>query len=342
MAGGIILAAFVFATFSFYFYQVFSTPNLQVQKQERYLLIPTGATYQTVLDSLTQHKIVHDGLSFSFLAKLLGYQEAVKPGRYLIRPNMSNYALIRTLRAGRQTPVKLTFSPTRLLKDLPAKLCRQLEADSVEFARLVTDPKTVARYGFDTTTVMCMFIPDTYEIYWNTSAPELLERIHREYKAFWNPERTRKADAIGFTPIQVSVMASIVEAEQNKKNDEKPRIAGLYVNRMNARETNGRLQADPTVIFALRDFSIRRVLYVHTTVDSPYNTYRRKGLPPGPINSPPPSALDAVLNYEKHDYLYMCAKADFSGYHAFANNYEEHKVNAALFQAALNARNIMR
>jgi UPF0755 protein len=181
-----------------------------------------------------------------------------------------------------------------------------------------------------------MFLPNTYELYWNTSADELLERLNKEYKKFWTQERINKAEALNFTPVQVSVLASIVEAE-TKKNDEKPRVAGVYINRLN---TNMPLQADPTLVFALRNFALKRVLKVHMEVDSPYNTYRYTGLPPGPINLPSLSAIDAVLNSEKHNYLYFSAREDFSGYHNFAENFNDHLKNARLYQKALNAANI--
>jgi UPF0755 protein len=342
LAGVIIFVSLILATFSFYFYQVAKAPNLQVEKEDRYLLIPTGATYRTVIDSLKATQILHDELSFSFLAKLLKYQENVRPGRYLIERNMSNMKAIRMLRAGRQTPAKVTFTNIRLKEALPGKICRNLEADSTKFSALINDSAVVAKYGFDTTSIMCMFLPNTYEMYWNTSADELLDRMHEEYTHFWTEARKQKAAAIGFTPIQVSILASIVEAEQSKWADERPRIAGLYLNRMKASETDHKLQADPTLIFAMKDFTIKRVLNVHKQVNSPYNTYKYKGLPPGPINLPSIQSIDAVLNYEKHDYLYMCAKEDFSGYHNFAVTYDEHLKNARLFQAALNARNIMK
>jgi UPF0755 protein len=339
LGGIIIVGSVLFATFSFYLYQILLTPNVRVEKDEFYLLIPTGATYKTVIDSLRKNKIVEDELSFNFLAKVLGYQDKVLPGRYLIGRRMTNSALLRILKSGKQTPVQVVFNSVRLKEMLPGKLCKNLEADSTEFRRLLDDPEICRRFGLDTTTIVCMFIPNTYEIYWNTTAGELLERMHREYENFWNEDRLAKAKAIGFSPVQVSVLASIVGSETNKA-DEKPRIAGVYINRMKSPETGFKLQADPTVIFALRDFTIKRVTKNHLTVNSPYNTYRNRGLPPGPINTPALSSLDAVLNYEKNDYLFFVVKADFSGYHVFTHNYEEHLQNARLYWEALNLRNI--
>jgi UPF0755 protein len=337
--GLFITIAFLLITFTFYFYQVTQTPNLQVDKPDTYVYIPTGATYATVMDSLKARQIIQDELSFSFLAKLLKYQERVRPGRYRISQDMGNLRAIRMLRAGLQEPVKVTFNNVRLKEDLPPRICRNLEADSVKFRQLINDPEVAGKLGFDTVTIMTMFLPNTYELYWNTSAEELLTRMHREYKRFWNEKRLAKAKAIGFTPAQVSVLASIIEAETNK-NDEKPRMAGVYINRLTAEETNRRLQADPTLKFALKNFGIKRILNVHKETDSPYNTYKYAGLPPGPINLPSTASLNAVLNYEKSDYLYFCAKDDFSGYHAFAVTYADHLANARLYQAALDKRNI--
>jgi UPF0755 protein len=325
------------ATFSFYFYQIVKTPNLQVDKQDTYLYVPTGATYETVLDSIQKRDIVHDIMSFRLLAKMLDYPEAVKPGRYLIKKNTGNRSAILMLRAGRQSPVKLTFNNIRLKEELAGRLTRHLEADSATFNKLINDKEVTSQYGFDTTTIMCMFLPNTYEMYWNTSAEKLLERMYKEYNSFWTEERIQKAKALNFTPAQVSILASIVQAEQAQKADERPRVAGLYINRLH---TGMPLQADPTLVFGLKNFGLKRVLKVHMEVDSPYNTYKYTGLPPGPINLPSISSLDAVLNHEKHEYIYMCAKEDFSGYHRFAANYDEHLKNARLYQKALNAANI--
>jgi UPF0755 protein len=337
LAAGILFVSIMLATLSFYFYQVAKAPNLQVKREDRYLLIPTGASYQTVIDSLKKNDMLRDELSFSFLAKLLDYQEGVKPGRYLIKKNMGNREALLMLRAGKQTPVKLTFNNIRLKDELANRLCRNLEADSTELKKLLNDISLVKQYGFDTTTIMCMFLPNTYELLWNTSAKELLARMNKEYTRFWTEERKNKAAAIDFSPVQVSILASIVEAEQARKKDEKPRVAGLYINRL---QKGMPLQADPTLVFGLRNFSLKRILKVHTQLESPYNTYKYAGLPPGPINLPTLASIDAVLNYEKHDYLYMCAKEDFSGYHNFAVNFEDHLKNARLYQKALNAANI--
>jgi len=339
LIGVFITLSVLFATFFFYFYQLLFSPNFKVEKDDYYLLIPTGAKYITVVDSLRKNKILDDELSFNFLAKIMGYQDHVIPGRYLIGRKMNNSTLIRILRSGKQTELSLVFNSARLKKEIASRLCKNLEADSTQFLNLINDPETCKKYGFDTTNIMCMFIPNTYKIYWNTNAEDLLKRMNKEYLDFWTEEKIKKAKEIGFSPIQVSILASIVGSETNK-NDEKPRIAGVYINRMKSAETGFKLQADPTVIYGLKDFTIKRVTRNHLLSNTPYNTYLIKGLPPGPINTPGIASIDAVLNFEKNDFLYFVVKSDFSGYHVFSNNYQEHLQNARLYWEALNLRKI--
>lgn len=330
----IVIFSLLAASFSLYVWQVTTTPNLQAdQKEGFYLRIPSeGATFQTVWDSLQKNDVVKDEMSFKFLARLTKYTQSVKPGRYYIKPNMGNYAALMMLRKGEQTPVKLTFNNVRLKEDLVKKIGIKFEFDSTAFAAMLSSDSVCRFYGFDTETIMCMFLPNTYEVYWNTSPQKLFGRMKSEYDRFWTPERRQKAAAMNFTPVQVSVLASIVE-EETKKTDEKPRVAGLYLNRL---RTNMPLQADPTIKFALKDFGIKRILFSQLQVNSPYNTYRNVGLPPGPIRLADLSSLEAVLNYEHHDYTYMCASPEFNGYHIFATNYDDHLKNAALYQDALN------
>jgi UPF0755 protein len=331
-----VAVSMVTVTITFYGYQLVRTPNFQVDKKDTYLYIPQGAKFKTVLDSLKARDIVQNTVSFAFLSKLLKYQENVKPGRYLIKKSMTNLEAVRMLRAGLQSPVKLTFNSVRLKEDLVKKVSKDLPFGAGEFAKLLNDPKVTKKYGFDTTTIVSMFLPNTYQVYWNVSPEQLLERMHKEYKKFWNDKRLAKAKAVGLKPTEVSVLASIVQAETNKK-DEKPRIAGVYLNRL---QKGIPLEADPTLVYALGDFTIKRVLNRHKKIESPYNTYKYKGLPPGPINIPSITSLDAVLNYEQHDYLFFCAKADFSGYHAFAKTNAQHSRNARLYHRALNMRKI--
>lgn len=335
----IIAFSVLVTSFTYYFYQAFYTPNVLVEEEgPSYLKIPQGAAFRQVSDSLFQNNIVNDMVSFSLVAKLMDYQENIKPGRYEIRPRMTNMQLVRALRSGQQSPINLTFNNIRTREELAERITRNLEISPESFYTLLTDSSYIGKFGFKQETIMGMFIPNTYEVYWNTSAAELFDRMHREYQRFWNENRTAKAKALGLTPMEVTVLASIVQAETIKP-DERPKVAGVYLNRL---EINMPLQADPTLVFALGDFSINRVLNVHKEIDSPYNTYRNLGLPPGPINLPEISALDAVLNYDEHKYLYFCAKDDFSGYHAFATNLRDHLNNARRYSQALNAAGIYR
>lgn len=338
--GAFITLAIITTTFTFYFWQMFRTPNLQVEKENSFvLLIPDGATYETVLDSLGKHDVINEQVSFQFLAKLLKYPERVRSGRYLIKPNSSNYAVLKKLREGDQDAVRLTFNNIRLKEELIDRIGPKFKFGEDNFREALSDPAVCQKYGFDTLTVVSMFLPNTYDIYWDVSTEKFLDRMHSEYQKFWTEERLAKARAIGLTPVEVSTLASIVEEEQARKADERPRVAGMYINRLQAEMP---LQADPTVKFALKDFGIKRILTHQLMVSSPYNTYRNIGLPPGPIRLADLTSLDAVLNYEKHNYTYMCAKADLSGYHAFADNYADHLANARMYQAELNRRNIMK
>jgi UPF0755 protein len=249
---------------------------------------------------------------------------------------MSNLALVRMLRSGRQVPVKVTFNTVRTKEDLAEKITANLEVTKAQFLQLLQDSVYIRKFDFEEETIMSMFIPNTYEFWWNTSAETLFDRMYKEYQSFWTEERKAKAKALGLSQQEVSTLASIVQAE-SQKSDERPRIAGVYLNRL---RIGMALQADPTLVFAAGDFSIKRLTGVHMAIDSPYNTYKYPGLPPGPINLPDINSLDAVLNTEKHDFLYFCAKEDFSGYHSFASNYNDHMANARRYQRALNAANI--
>jgi len=337
--GLIVVVSVLMASFSLYFWQVFQTPNLQTRENDGdfVLLIPRGATYESVLDSLNKHEVINNQLSFRFLSKLLKYPDYVKYGRYVIKKNMGNYAAIKKLRAGAQDPVNVTFNNIRLKDDLVKRLGNRFEFGPEKLATLLNDPAVTNQYGFDTTTIMCMFLPNTYEFFWTVKPEAFLDRMASEYKEFWTPERKAKAKALNLSQTQVQVLASIVEAE-TKKVDEKPRVAGVYLNRL---RQGMKLEADPTLVFAHRDFTIRRVLNRHKAINSPYNTYLNRGLPPGPINLPTLSSIDAVLQPEEHEYLYFVAKADFSGYHTFARTDDEHLQNARIYQAALNQRRIM-
>ena len=328
----IVVAGISFISFSFYAYQIFFTPNVNVDKKATYLLIPTGATFQTALDSMNKHQLLYDELSFMFLTKLLKYRDNVKPGRYLIEGNADNLDIIKKLKNGNQAPVTLTFNNLRLKKDLAKKLSLTLEPSEQEFLAALRDSVIASSFGLDTNTIMVMFIPNSYEIYWNTGVKGLLDKMHKEYEKFWTEDRRTKASEGGLTPVQVSILASIVEAESNNKA-ERPTIAGVYLNRL---RKNMPLQADPTLVFAHQNFTIKRVYSGHKEIDSPYNTYKYTGLPPGPINLPSINAIDAVLNAEHHDYIYFCASDSLNGTHDFAANYSQHQKNANKYQKALN------
>lgn len=317
-------------------YQAFIGPSV-TDKQE-YLYVKTDDTFDDVMRAVTEQQIVKNPAFFRYIAEAMEYPKSVKPGRYKLTEGMSNRRLIGNLRGGYQEAVKFRFENLRLKENFAALLGKNFEADSTTFIEILDNEELAESYGFTVDNFFTMFIPNTYEIYWNTPPNKIVARFHEEYNKFWTTERKKKAAALNLTPQEVSVLASIVKGEA-LHTDEMPDIAGLYLNRL---EKGMLLQADPTVIFANSDFTIRRVLNRHLTIDNPYNTYRYKGLPPGPIMLPSIASIDAVLNHSKHDYIYMCAKDDFSGYHNFARTQAEHLINARKFQRALNERNIMR
>lgn len=323
---------------SFYFYQVFYSPNALIDSEVSYTLkIPSNSEYQTIAKDLYDRRVINDMVSFGFVSKVMGYQDNVKPGLYVVQPKMTNLELVRMLRGGKQSPVRVTFNNIRLKEDLAEKITANLEISEDQFLHLLQDSVYIRKFDFNEETIMSMFIPNTYEFWWNTTPEALFDRMYKEYQNFWTAERKQKASDLGLTPTQVSTLASIVQAESQQKADERPIIAGLYINRLNLGMP---LQADPTLVFAVGDFDLKRVLNIHKEIESPYNTYKYAGLPPGPINLPDIKSLDAVLNADKNSYLYMCAKDDFSGYHSFATNLAQHNANARRYQAALNSAKI--
>lgn len=274
--------------------------------------------------------------SFKLLAGWMNYREHLRTGRYCVRPEMSNLELIRELRNGQQTAVRFTFNSIRTKEDLVERADKQLMLDGCELMDYLNDAHWCDSLGFNLETISVMFIPNTYEIYWNISPKRFLQRMKKEYDVFWNEQRWAKAQEIGLTQVEVAILASIVE-EESAVSDEYPTIAGLYINRL---KRGMPLQADPTVKFAVGDISLQRILNTHLEVESPYNTYKHIGLPPGPIRLPSIKGLDAVLNYRQHNYLYMCAKEDFSGRHNFAVTLGEHNRNADRYRSQLNKRKI--
>lgn len=305
-------------------------------KKEQYLYIPTGANYDTVTAILHREHILNNNWSFEQLAKIAGYPKKVKPGKYKITTGMSNYKIVRMLRSGSQEPVKLVINKLRTKQDFANFVAANLEVKASSIHCHLDDSSFYAAYGADTNTTMCLIVPDTYEFYWNTTADKVLNKIAANYNRFWNDERKQKAAAKNLTPLQIITIASIVEEETNM-NDEKGNIASVYINRY---KIGMPLQADPTVKFAIGDFTIKRITGTHLQTASPYNTYKNNGLPPGPICTPSKKTIDAVLNAPETKYLYFCAKEDFSGYHSFATNLAEHQRNARAYQQALNTRGI--
>lgn len=311
-------------------------PNVVLDTAHELFYIPTGSDFEDVYTGLEEQGIVENLRSFNWVAMKKGYDNKVKPGRYKIRNGLSNNELVNMLRSGNQDPVMVVFNNVRSLNHLSGKVSQYLEADSLDFASYLAGADLPSRYGFDAATFTSMFIPETYEFYWTTSPEEFTDRMKEECDRFWEGERDRKASRMEMSREEVVTLASIVD-EETLYDDENSRVAGLYLNRM---EQGIPLQADPTLKFALGDFARQRILNEDKEIDSPYNTYKFKGLPPGPISIPSVSAIDGVLNYEKHRYLYMCAKADFSGYHAFARDYNQHLKNARAYQRELNKRRI--
>ena len=279
-----------------------------------------------------------DKNSFEWVAERKNYRYNIKAGRYFINRELNNNELLNLLRSGMQIPVKVTFNHLRTKEQLMGKISAQIEADSITIINQLSDTTFLIETGLNNDNVSCLFIPNTYEFYWNISATEFLNKMQKEYDKFWNNERLKKAATIGLTKFEVSTLASIVEMESYKK-EEHPIIARLYLNRL---KKGMKLQSDPTIIFAIGDFTIRRVLTKDLKINSPYNTYLHKGLPPGPICLPSINAIDAVLNASKNDYLFMCAREDFSGYHNFAKTSKEHSKNARKYRRALNKQKIMR
>jgi len=313
-------------------------PGTRFDEDSRLLYIRSGANLDVVVDSLLVIDAVRDEQRFRWLAERKSYSGRIKPGRYRIPKGMSMNELVNMLRAGEQEPVMVTFSNVGDLHELAGRLSRALEPDSTAFLEAFQDSELQLSVGLNDATIISLFIPDTYEFWWTTTPAQFIARMRREHDAFWTEQRLAKAKARGMTPVEVAILASIVQAE-TVKMDDAPRIAGVYLNRL---RIGMPLQADPTLKFALGLEGVSRILNVDKQVDSPYNTYRNTGLPPGPINMPEARSINAVLDAEKHEYLYFCARADMSGYSDFARNYDQHLINARKYQRALDQRRIYR
>lgn len=303
--------------------------------EERYeLFVSSRASYGDVTDSLMP-RLKHRA-AFRAYARRIDLAETFKPGHYLVEPGMSVTEVARMLKLGLQTPVRVTINNVRIPSQLGGKLARQIDADSAAILRALTSETLAAELGFDSVTLFSMFIPDTYELYWTVTPEEFVRRMKREYDRFWTPERDAKRSRSGLSRLEVMTLASIVY-EETRKTDEMPRIAGVYINRL---QRGIPLQADPTVKYAMQDFGLRRILHRHLKTPSPYNTYVNKGLPPSPICMPGKNAVDAVLDFERHDYMFFCARPTFDGYHNFARTLREHNANARAYSAELNRRRI--
>ena len=331
----LIVFSTLLSTTSVYTYQMLFSPNFLINHPDKMIIIDDDTDFKGLTNQLIEDTLLNDVISFSFLSKLMKYSENIKEGAYKIKMNMSNYDLISMLRAGDQTPINITFSYSRKINDLAQKISEKLKISEKDLMDFITE-NSQSNYGFDNQNIIGMFLPDTYEVYWDITPKNLLDRMKSEYDKFWNSERITKLERVNLSKNEVITLASIVASETNKI-DEADRIAGVYINRL---RKNMLLQADPTLIYAANDFSIRRVLNKHKKIKSPYNTYMNKGLPPGPIRLSPKKYIDAVLNFENHRFIFFCAKDDFSGYHEFAITLSEHNKNARKFQRALNKRKI--
>lgn len=327
----VVCLAVILALCYYYFFAA-----MLVKGKSSFVYIDNDDTVDSVYKKLEPICTHNAMVGFKTLVRHSSYKDNIRTGRYEIEPGNGALTVFRKLKNGLQSAVDLTIPSVRTADRLAGALSKKLMVDSLTLCRMLTDSTVCAKYGYTPETIICMFIPNTYDIYWNITPQKLLEKMDKESRKFWNFERTQKAKAMGLTKVQVITMASIVD-EETANNAEKPMIAGMYYNRLKAGMP---LQADPTIKFALNDFSLRRIYRNMLTVNSPYNTYKNIGLPPGPIRIPTVAGIDAVLNHVHHNYLYMCAKEDFSGTHNFATTYEEHLQNAARYSKALNNRGI--
>ena len=319
------------------FYVKFYSSNIHYKEGEKnYLYVHTGSTFNDIVSDLQKKDIVIDTVSFIKVAQYLHFLDNIHPGKYLLKPGMNNVQLVRLLKSGKQVPVELVMKKFRTKKDLIHYVSFQLEADSLSLDSVFSDAGFLQQYNFTADNSIAVIIPNTYEFYWNTNAKKFFQKMAEEHKKFWNEERLREANDLGLTPVKVQTVASIVEEESNR-NDEKPIIASVYLNRLNKKMN---LEADPTVKYAIGDFSIKRISLEMTRYDSPYNTYVSPGLPPGPICTPSAITIDAVLKPAQTDYLFFCARPDGSGYHTFATTFAEQKKNAKLYHVELNKRGI--
>ena len=329
-AATLCLVGIIVLTYYFFF------TSFSKHAETQYVYVDRDDTTDSVFTKLESIGTLHGRMALTTMLRHTNYCENIHTGRYAIEPNASTVSIFRQLKNGRQQPMMLTIPESRTMDKLAAQLSQRLMLDSATIAEALRTPEFTATYGYDTATIACMFVPNTYEVYWDFSLERLMNRMQKEHDKFWQGERNAKAQAIGLTPNEVCTLASIVD-EETANNAEKPMVAGMYLNRLKQQMP---LQADPTVKFALKQFELRRIYHNMLNFNSPWNTYRYAGLPPGPIKIASVQGIDAVLNRADHNYLYMCAKEDFSGTHNFAVTYQEHMKNAARYAKALNERGI--
>ncbi|MEM9548579.1 MAG: endolytic transglycosylase MltG [Bacteroidota bacterium] len=331
---GIIIVGAISSIFAYHLYSLILSPNVPENLKNNVVHIPTNASFQEVVEILYANNQIIDTASFRKVAEMMRYKKRnMRAGKYKITPYCSNRSLISHLRAGEQEPVNLVLTHGWLLEDVAAKASQFIEADSADLIDLFLNEAYIKQSGYTTETLMSLFIPNTYEMYWNTDEEAFFERMIKEHTRFWDANNRRaKAEKLGMTPNEVYTLASIVEREISK-DAEKKRVAGLYLNRI---RTGMKLDADPTAKFATRDFKATRILYKHIRFDSPYNTYLHKGLPPGPISMASIKSIDAVLDSEDHDYFYMCVDPENPGYHIFAESLTEHNRNARRYHRWLD------
>ncbi|CAN5154075.1 endolytic transglycosylase MltG [soil metagenome] len=336
-----ILGLFVLGFFSYKIYNYIFSSNTAFEDNTITIYIPTGASYQAVLDTLKPH--LKDIGSFHEVAKKKDYPARIKPGKFIIDKNSNNNTITQVLRTGNK-PVQVVFNNQERLENLAGRIAGQIEADSVSLLEAMKAPDFLAENDFTGANVLGMYIPNRYEFFWNTSAEGFRTRMKKEYKSFWTEDRIKKAENIGLTPNEVTVVASIVQKE-TAKVDERPKVAGVYMNRI---KNGWKLDADPTVIYALKlqnnnfDTIIKRVLYKDLTINSPYNTYLYKEIPPGPIAMPDITSIDAVLNYENHKYFYFVADVENFGYHKFAETLDQHNRNKQAYVRWINRQGVIR
>ncbi|MBK9450374.1 MAG: endolytic transglycosylase MltG [Bacteroidetes bacterium] len=302
------------------------------------LYIPKGSTYEDVIRSLEEQQVLQSVSSFKLIAGIRKYDRLVKPGRYEIKRGLNNWKLVEKLRAGAQDQMKLRIGSHRTIMEVAGEIAQQVDLDTASLLGKMRDKAYLEEYGVDPKTIRNILIPNTYFVYWTLSEDDLFRKLKNNFDLFWTADRKAKAATQELSIHEVMTLASIVQSE-TYMTQERPTVAGLYLNRLH---NNIPLQADPTLIYAAGDFTIKRVLNEHKLIDSPYNTYMYAGLPPGPINNPELSAIEAVLNPEKHDYIFMCAKADFSGFHNFSRTLAQHNQYAREYQAAMNKKKVYR